>query len=109
MKTYQVCFRGCYRSPLYAVHALVQCGYGDFILFRGRCIQRIGRGFRAEIQGGKWSRTYREPLRAIEQALPCPSAILPVNQHPLRTHARTHARKTSRLAGSGGAAVGPSR
>jgi hypothetical protein len=58
-----------FNSPLYAVYALVELGEHEFILFRGKAIQRLRDGFRGEVDRGKWSRVYRSPLKAMRQAV----------------------------------------
>lgn len=53
-------------SPLYAVYALCELGELEFVLFRGKVVQRLSKGFRAEVDRGRWSRVYRSPLKALQ-------------------------------------------
>ena len=54
-----------FNSPLYAVFALMELDAYQFILFRGKAVQRLPKGFRAEVGRDKWSRVYQEPLYAL--------------------------------------------
>ena len=58
-----------FNSPLYAVYELVKLEQFEFILFRGKVIQQLQAGWRAEVGRGKWSRVFKSPLKAIEQCL----------------------------------------
>lgn len=90
MKTIVINKPARFNSPLYAVHALFALECYQFILFRGKAIQRVLNGFRAEIEHDKWSKTYRYPLQAIERLFPCPTE----KNHQKRTPCRTHVRRT---------------
>lgn len=54
-----------FNSPLYAVFALMELDSYQFILFRGKAVQRLPKGFRVEVGPDKWSRVYQEPLYAL--------------------------------------------
>jgi hypothetical protein len=54
-----------FNSPLYAAYELMKLKAYQFILFKGKAIQRVGNCWRAENKKGRWSRRWSEPLKAI--------------------------------------------
>jgi hypothetical protein len=66
MSDTNICYGGNFRSPLDAVFTLTSLPRYGFILYCGKVIQRMPRGYRSE-RGGAWSLCYKEPLHALAQ------------------------------------------
>lgn len=55
-----------YNSPVYAIHALYNLDYFEFIIYRNKIIMRLPEfGFKIELPNGKWKR-YRQGLEALD-------------------------------------------
>ena len=53
-------------SPVNAVLSLPSLGEYEFILFRGKIVQRACNGFRFEKPNDTWSKIYKSPLKVIQ-------------------------------------------